>query len=391
MTPRPFLFRLIVPFAAAMALIVAVCGSVIYWGGERTARLQQIEDLDPLAAFVNHTLPAGGQMTGAERTRLTDSARVLGTRITLIDGSGRAVFDTDADAATLDNHNDRPEVVEARRAQSSRGVRFSDTLGVRSVYVARLVDPARPDGLVLRLSYPKHVWARIGTSAWVVVSGAVVPALLVTSLLWLLLQRQWITPVRRLAEAAERMAGGEWTQRVSPEGAEDVQFFSAKLNLVASQAERSLTDLRLQRADLRALLDTLPDPILVIDPQRRITLINPPAAALLEVAPERALGQMAVNVVSDEAILRLVEASFGDRLGGCPATAARLARAVHPVRGTAQPPRPAAHVPRGGHPDGRRRGGAGPARREHPERHAPDEDRLRGQRQPRVAHADRRD
>ena len=312
MSPRPFLFRLIIPFAVAMALIVAVCGAVIYWGGERTARLQQIEDLDRLAAFVHHTLPTGGQLAAADRTRLADMARVLGTRITLIDGGGAVLLDSDVPPESMENHNDRPEVIDARRAITGSGVRFSNTLGERAVYVARLVDPQRPDGLVLRLSYPQHVWARIGTSAWVVVFGAVVAALLVTTLLWLLLQRQWITPVQRLAAAAERMAAGEWGQRVAPEGADDVRFFSAKLNLVASQAERSLADLRYQRADLRALVDTLPDPILVIDGHRRVTLINPPAAALLEVQPEQALGQDVADVVKDEGILGLIDSAVGD-------------------------------------------------------------------------------
>src|SRR6266516_2867185 len=96
MTPRPFLPRLILPFAAAMALIVAVCGAVIYWAGERTARLQQVEDLDRLAAFIHHTLAiGGGEVTPADRARLADSARVLGTRITLIDGSGKVLLDSD--------------------------------------------------------------------------------------------------------------------------------------------------------------------------------------------------------------------------------------------------------------------------------------------------------
>ena len=311
MTPRPFLVRLILPFALAMALIVVVCGAVIYWGAERTARRQQIEDLDRLAALVRQWVPAEGSLPEADRARLVDSARVLGTRITLIDGSGTVLLDTDAPAEQLENHNDRPEVVEARREAAGSGVRFSDTLGQRAVYVARLVDPARPNGMVLRLSYPQHVWATIGTSAWAVVAGAVLCALLVTSLLWTLLQRQWITPVRRLAEAAERMAAGEWGQRVDPQGADDVQFFTAKLNHVASQAERQLADLRDQRADLRALVDTLPDPILVIDDARRVRLINPPAAALLEVEPERALGEQVVSVVSYEAVLKLIDTATG--------------------------------------------------------------------------------
>jgi two-component system phosphate regulon sensor histidine kinase PhoR len=329
MTPRPFLARLILPFALAMVLIVVVCGAVIYWSGERAQRQQQIQELDRLTALVRQWVPAGGAITDADRTRLTDSANVLGTRITLIDGAGQVLLETDASPRQMENHNDRPEVIEARRQVAGSVVRFSDTLGENAVYVARLVDPARPDGLVLRLSYPQHAWARIGTSAWAVVFGAAVSALLLTSLLWVLLQRQWITPVRRLAAAAERMAAGQWGQRVAPEGADDVQFFSAKLNHVAAQAERQLSDLRHQRADLRALVDTLPDPILVIDPDRRVRLINPPAAALLEVEPERALGEKVVSVVGDEAVLNLVDAAMEESAGPSVESQIRLNRGGH--------------------------------------------------------------
>ena len=329
MTTRPFLLRLILPFALAMAVIVIVCGTVIYWGGERAARRQQIEELDRLASLVRQWLPPDGALTDADRARLIDSARVLATRITLIDDSGNVLLDSDASPERMENHNDRPEVIEARRETSGSGVRFSNTLGYRAVYVARLVDPSRPNGLVLRLSYPQHVWARIGTSAWAVVAGAVVCALLVTSLLLLMLQRQWVTPVRRLAAAAERMAAGEWAQRVEPAGADDVQFFTAKLNHVAAQAERQLADLRHQRADLRALVDTLPDPIVVIDADRRVRLINPPAAALLEVEPERALGQKVVNVVCEEGALSLVDAAMADAT----APARPVQREIHLSRG----------------------------------------------------------
>jgi two-component system phosphate regulon sensor histidine kinase PhoR len=313
MTPRPFLFRLIVPFALAMAAIISVCGGVIYLEGERTTRRQQIADLDRLSGVVRQWLPPGGVISDAERARLSDSARLLGTRITLIDGSGKVLLDSDVAPAQLENHNDRPEVIEARRDTTGSGVRFSNTLGERAVYVARLVDPARPDGLVLRLSYPQHVWPQIGSSARAVVAGAVVCALLVTSLLWMMLQRQWITPVRRLAAAAERMAAGEWAQRVEPTGADDVRFFSAKLNHAAAQAEAQLADLRHQRAELRVLVDTLPDPVVLIGPDRRVRLINRPAVALFGVDPERAVGQMVAVVVPEVAVLTLLDAAIGDR------------------------------------------------------------------------------
>jgi two-component system, OmpR family, phosphate regulon sensor histidine kinase PhoR len=314
--PRPFLARLIVPFAVLMALIVVVCGLTIHWAGERATRRQQIQDLNRLTAlfrqWVVPATPAPGSdapaaLDAEAHRRLVDAAGVLDTRVTLIDGSGRVLFDTDASAERMENHNARPEVVAARREGVGSSVRYSGSVNEQSVYVAQILDPARPDGQVLRLSYRQHTWADLGYSAWPVVTGGIVAALLAALLLWAIILRQWINPTRTLAEAAERMAEGQWDRRVTPAGADELRSFSTRLNLVASHAQRQLADLKGQQADLQALVDALPDPILVSDAAGKVVLINPPAARLLDLSRSRALGEAVVNVVNDEAVLQLFD------------------------------------------------------------------------------------
>src|SRR5688572_5780337 len=112
MSPRPFPFRLVVSVGAATLLIVAVCGAVIHAAGRRAVYLQQVTDLDHLAQLVRQWVPAGGgsELGQADRARIDDLARTLGTRITLIDGAGNILLDSDATTNLMDNHNDRPEV-----------------------------------------------------------------------------------------------------------------------------------------------------------------------------------------------------------------------------------------------------------------------------------------
>ena len=59
-------------------------------------------------------------------------------------------------------------------------------------------------------------------------------------------------PIHALAEATDRMASGHWDARAIPRGADDLRFFSHRLNLAAEHAERQLADLNHQRADLHA-------------------------------------------------------------------------------------------------------------------------------------------
>lgn len=306
---RPFLVRLILPFSVMMVIVVIACGAVIYWAGQQTVRRQQIRDLGRLVTLVRGWVGSGTDSVGPQlRRQLDEAARVLGTRITLIAGDGSVLLDSEADPAGMQNHNARAEVWRARRGEVGTEVRVSDTTHETHVYVARLLDADRPDGVVVRLSYPRRLWEQFAAPAWVVVAAGVFSALALIGWLSVMVHGRWIRPVTRLSEAAARMGAGEWHLRVRPEGAQELRQFSAQLNVLAGQAQQQLAELDSRRADLQALVDSLPDPILLTDAKRRIVLINEPAARLLQVPSAQALGERLVNVVNDEPIIELFEA-----------------------------------------------------------------------------------
>ena len=329
MATRPFFTRLIVTFAGVIALVVAVCGTVIYLAGQRAARAQQIEELARLTKLVREQLP---NPTGAfsidaqEKERLTALAEALATRVTLIDGAGTVVFDTQHDPSTMENHNDRPEVIEARRVGSGSAVRFSRTMKEDAVYVAQPLDAQRPEGLIVRLSYPRRVWSKLAVPPIAIVLAAVLTAALLMAWLALLLQRRWIGPVRALSEAAGKMAGGEWHTRVPPRGDDEIREFSGSLNHLAEQAEKQLADLEARRHELQTLVDSLPDPILLTDAEHRVALINTPAANLLQLAPKQALGKKLVGVLNDEALVGLFETAARSDASAVPLSDVRLTR-----------------------------------------------------------------
>jgi two-component system, OmpR family, phosphate regulon sensor histidine kinase PhoR len=123
----------------------------------------------------------------------------------------------------------------------------------------------------------------------------------------LLLERQhWILPSRHLEEVTAKMTNGDWSERADPQGG--ASQMANHLNLLAAQVQKQLSDLQQQRGGLRALMDTMPDPIVAADAQGRIVLLNAPAALLLSVSPYEVLNQKLVNVVNDEQIVQLYEA-----------------------------------------------------------------------------------
>jgi two-component system phosphate regulon sensor histidine kinase PhoR len=299
-----------------IVLVMVVCGGVIYWGGQRNVRLQQMRDLDRLSRLIGAWIsPSDEALSSSESDQLKHAAQVLDTRITLIDGRGVVLFDSHADPKTMENHNSREEVIAARHAGDGSSIRRSDTIHENAVYVAKLLDPAKPRGMMLRLSYPQSVWAAMATPAWMVLIPAILVAVLLLAWLAMILQRQWIAPVRELARAADEMAEGHWNVRVEPKGADDLRFFSRRLNLVAQHAEKQVADLNTQRRDLQALLDSLPDPILLTDSQERLLALNTPAQKLFRAPSDRAVGARLSEIVSDTPLLDLFRHADSARSG----------------------------------------------------------------------------
>jgi two-component system, OmpR family, phosphate regulon sensor histidine kinase PhoR len=70
------------------------------------------------------------------KSKVPEIARQLNMRVTLIDPSGRVMADSEADAAKMENHLDRPEIEQARTAGQGKASRFSVTLQESMLYVA---------------------------------------------------------------------------------------------------------------------------------------------------------------------------------------------------------------------------------------------------------------
>ena len=70
------------------------------------------------------------------------------SRITLIDQDGSVLYDSQAEASSMENHKDREEVKEAAETGKGKAVRMSETLSEKTIYYALRLE----DGKILRIS-----------------------------------------------------------------------------------------------------------------------------------------------------------------------------------------------------------------------------------------------
>ena len=86
-------------------------------------------------------------------------------RLTWVDADGTVLYDTRAEAETMENHAGRQEIAEALENAEGKSQRYSTTLLEKTLYYAQRL----PDGTVLRISV-SHA------TAWLLALGMLQPA-----------------------------------------------------------------------------------------------------------------------------------------------------------------------------------------------------------------------
>ena len=113
-------------------------------------------------------------------------AKELNMRVTLIDQSGQVISDSQADAAKMDNHLNRPEIQQAAKTGYGKAARFSTTLQESMLYIAI---PIRENAAVkgyVRLARPlvevteslNHLYSVIYLTLFIIVIPSILLAII---------------------------------------------------------------------------------------------------------------------------------------------------------------------------------------------------------------------
>ncbi|NLZ76918.1 MAG: two-component sensor histidine kinase [Spirochaetales bacterium] len=155
---KKHIFRSIVIVAlSVLVLSFIVMLTVMY----RSLVEEQRQQLGTKLAIVAHGAEEGG-------IEWLDSLDIKGYRITLIAFDGVVLYDSIADAATMENHLDRQEIVEALQSGTGESRRISSTLTEKTFYQATRLT----DGNILRISITSN-------SVLSILLGMLMPVLLI--------------------------------------------------------------------------------------------------------------------------------------------------------------------------------------------------------------------
>jgi two-component system phosphate regulon sensor histidine kinase PhoR len=239
------------------------------------------------------------------RAAVAQASRTNGSRITVILPSGEVLADTHDDPARMDNHARRPEVQAALAGEIRREDRFSNTVGEQLIYVA--VPVMRQDQIVgvVRAAVSRAENRReLRHYQGMLFSGLAVATVAATLVSWRLARRQ-SRPFEQVAEAAQRLAQGNETERLPKSDVQELARLSESLNHLAQELEDRGHTIGRQGHELETVLASMVEGVLAVDCEERVISINRAAARLIGGQVAELTGRTLQEVIRNAELRRL--------------------------------------------------------------------------------------
>lgn len=232
--------------------------------------------------------PVRERVQASVQERVDHLYRGVERRITIVDSTGLVVADTHGERVEMENHLDRPEILEAFRGKPGIAVRRSVTTGENTLYVALPFHSSPGDGatetipLVLRVAASVEDLDRRSRESLPVLLVSAAFILLVTALITMIVVRRVQRPLGVIRDAAQHYSRGDLSHRIEVQGPEEITGVADTLNGMAARLTETIQSIRDQRNELKAVLTSMVEGVVVVDADRRIRSMNLASQRLFE-------------------------------------------------------------------------------------------------------------
>jgi len=279
---------------------VSIAASILYLNGSYNRRVQSelLNEARVLESLYDSESAASRYAAALHE--------ISGIRTTVIDRRGVVLLDTEADAAALGNHLDRPEIQQALRSGTGVNVRHSATLNRELMYAA--VYSARHD-VFIRTALPLEGVSLIASGIWLPLAVMLAVSFLLCLAAALIVSRSVVAPVIQLKKDTRSIAEGRYDEVIPLNTGDEIEELSRSLGAMASDLKKSIDDIKEKNTRLQAVFRAVPGGILAVDKTGRVIMANPAASAMFSIKgdPE---GRHLIEVVKYPEIEAVISEAF---------------------------------------------------------------------------------
>ncbi len=220
------------------------------------------------------------------------------TRITLINTSGKVLADSRENAATMENHSDRPEIIDAIKTGFGHSIRFSHTLQTDMMYTAvPIYSPDNKIKFVLRTALPLDKIDTTFSRIYTAIAGAGIIILLIAFGISMGIAANYSKPLAEMREAAESYARGDFERKIYPPKDIELRSMAESLNTMAAQLSERLAIIGEQKNMQQAVFESMKEGVIALDYDEKILFMNKTAGKILGITNTEVSGRTLQEIV----------------------------------------------------------------------------------------------
>jgi len=212
------------------------------------------------------------------------------SRLTVITVSGIVIADSQESPENMDNHLQRPEIIDAASKGFATISRYSQTLQQQMLYRAlpvwednQVTENKQIIGFV-RVSLPLNIIdKKLSQLRLIVVFGAGVAAV-AALLIGFYFSKRFTTPLTKMTEAAEAISKGDYDRRISINQQDEIGKLANAFNRMARSSAQRLEEITAERNRLSMIFSGMVEGVIGVDHNQKIIHINQAAAKLLNLS-----------------------------------------------------------------------------------------------------------
>lgn len=291
------LWRLYTGYATIILISALVVGIMLSRQLEKNT-LEEIQDsLSVRSALLTEIAKDSllASSAGNNRDSLQSTLTELGisteSRLTVVATDGLVIADSQEQPQAMDNHLQRPEIIDAMDTGAGIASRYSQTIQQMMMYRAVAVRENQQLIGFVRVSVPlTTVDSRLAQLRLIILLSAGIVAI-AALILGLYFVKRFTDPLLRMTEAAEAISQGDYNRRIAVTQKDELGTLAAAFNRMAKGSAQRMAEITLERNRLSSIFAGMVEGVIDVDQDQKIVHINQVAADLLELSIKDCIDQ----------------------------------------------------------------------------------------------------
>ncbi|ADO77900.1 two-component system histidine kinase PnpS [Halanaerobium praevalens] len=244
--------------------------------------------------------------------KVLDWAEASQTRVTIIQADGQVIADSDHNIEKMDNHLQRPEVIQAlNRPSPGSEIRYSETIGEQMLYFAV---PIKKEGAligILRIARPiNFIRSVLFEDIKSYLFFFFILALITIILAWRL-TKSIVKPLETVTSTAAKISKGDLSQRIPVRRyTSEIEKLAKMFNFMAAELEDKITEVSQEKNRIEAILASMLDGVIAVNAEGEVTLINPAARRIFNIEAEKIRGKTLISSLFSHRIDMYLQRAF---------------------------------------------------------------------------------